>query len=105
MSGVEGSEGHHKEGGGVFPSIHQMREGSLGVTVTPQALDEAEPGGETLDDGAQTVRVAVAHVVTGIYNRTQQNLDVRKASLRFLTPPHHLFLCSLIVTKANDDAS
>lgn len=52
VSGVEGSEGDHEEGGGVFPCIHQVREGSLGVTVTPQALDETEPGGQTLDDGA-----------------------------------------------------
>ncbi len=63
MCGVERREGDDKEGGRVFPSIHQVREGPLGVAVTPQALDEAEPGGQTLDDGAQTVRVAVAYVV------------------------------------------
>lgn len=51
VSGVEGSEGDHEEGGGVFPCVHQVREGSLGVSVTAQALDETEPGGQTLDDG------------------------------------------------------
>lgn len=81
MSGVQGSEGDHEEGGGVFPSVHQVREGSLGVTVTPQALDEAQPGGQTLDDGAEAVGVAVAHVFTGIYDRTQHNLDIVKYSL------------------------
>lgn len=55
VCGVECSKGDDKEGGRIFPSIHQVREGSLGVTVTPQALNEAEPGGQTLDDGAQTV--------------------------------------------------
>lgn len=55
VRGVESGEGDDKEGGRIFPSIHQVREGSLGVTVTPQALTEAEPGGQTLDDGAQAV--------------------------------------------------
>lgn len=59
VCGVERSEGDDKEGGGVFPGVHQVREGSLSVSVTPQALDEAAPGGQTLDDGAQPVRVAV----------------------------------------------
>lgn len=59
VRGVESGEGDHEEGGGVFASIDQVREGPLGVSVTPQALDEAEPGGQTLDDGAQAVRVAV----------------------------------------------
>lgn len=63
MCAVEGCEGDDEEGGGVFPSIHQVREGPLGVTVTPQALDEAEPGRQTLDDGAYTIRVAVAYIV------------------------------------------
>lgn len=66
MCGIECSKGDNKEGGGIFPSIHQVREGPLGVTITPQALDEAEPGGQTLDDGAQTVRVTVAYVVVRI---------------------------------------
>lgn len=66
VCGIERSEGDDKEGGGIFPSIHQVREGPLGVTVTPQALDEAEPGRQTLDDGAQTVRVAMAYVVVRI---------------------------------------
>lgn len=59
VRGVESGEGDHEEGGGVLPSVHQVREGPLGVAVTPQALNEAEPGGQTLDDGAQAVRVAV----------------------------------------------
>lgn len=66
VCGVECSEGDDKEGGRIFPSIHQVREGPLSVTVTPQALDEAQPGGQTLDDGAQAVRVAVAYVVIGV---------------------------------------
>lgn len=66
VCGVERGKGDDKEGGRIFPSIHQVREGPFGVTVTPQALDEAEPGGQTLDDGSQTVRVAVAHVVISV---------------------------------------
>lgn len=50
-----------------------MRKGPLSVAVTPQALDEAEPGGQTLDDGTQTVRVAVAHVLTGFCSRMKKN--------------------------------
>lgn len=61
VSVVESSEGDHKEGGGVFPSIHQVGEGSLGVTVTAQALHEAEPGWQALDHGSQAVRIAVTH--------------------------------------------
>lgn len=68
VCGVERGEGDHKESCRVFSSVHQVRKSSLGVTVTPQALDEAEPGGQTLDDGAQTVRVAVAYVVTGVWS-------------------------------------
>lgn len=67
VRGVQRGEGDDKEGCRILPSVHQVREGPLGVTVTPQALDEAEPSGQTLDDGAHTVRVAVAHVV--IWNR------------------------------------
>lgn len=59
VRGVESGKGDHEEGGGVFASIDQVREGPLGVSVTPQALDEAEPGRQTLDDGAQAVGVAV----------------------------------------------
>ncbi|TNN89274.1 hypothetical protein EYF80_000562 [Liparis tanakae] len=46
---AECGKGDDKEGGRIFPSIHQ-------------ALNEAEPGGQTLDDGPQTVGVAVAYV-------------------------------------------
>ena len=60
---VERGEGHDEEGGGVLPCVHQVGEGALGVAVAPQALDEAHPGGETLDDGPHAVRVAVAHKV------------------------------------------
>ena len=55
VRGVKRCEGDDKESCGIFPGINQVREGPLGVTVTPQALDEAEPGGQTLDDGAQTI--------------------------------------------------
>lgn len=64
MCAVEGREGDNKEGSGVFPSIHQVREGPLGVTVTPQTLDEAEPRRETLDHSSDPVGVGVAHVFT-----------------------------------------
>lgn len=63
MCSIEGCKGDDEEGGGIFPSIHQVWESPLGVAVTPQALDETDPGGQTLDDGAQAVRVAVAHVI------------------------------------------
>lgn len=66
VCGVEGCESDDKEGGGVFASIDQVWEGPLGVAVTPQALDETKPGGQTLDDGAQAVPVLVANVVVGI---------------------------------------
>lgn len=66
MCGVESCEGDNKEGGGVFAGVDQVWEGPLGVTVTPQALDETKPGGQTLDDGAQAVPVTVADAVTGI---------------------------------------
>lgn len=66
VCGVEGGEGDHEEGGGVLPGVDQVRERSLGVPVAPQTLDEAQPGRQTLDDGAQAVRVAVAHKVLRI---------------------------------------
>ena len=55
MSSIKSREGDDKEGGGIFSGINQVWEGPFGVTVTPQTLDEAEPGRQTLDDGAQTV--------------------------------------------------
>ena len=73
MRGVECCKGDDKESCGIFPSIHQVRKGPLGVTVTPQTLDEAEPGGQTLDDGAQPIRVAVVYVVTRIWSRIKKN--------------------------------
>lgn len=33
MCFVQCSEGNNKEGGGVFPRVHQVREGAFGVTV------------------------------------------------------------------------
>lgn len=57
---VERRESHHKEGGRVFAGVYQVREGALGVSVTPQALHEAEPGRQALDDGPHTVRICVA---------------------------------------------
>ena len=62
VRGVQRGEGDDEEGGGIFPSVHQVGERPLCVSVAPQTLDEAEPGGQALDDGAQPVRVAVAHV-------------------------------------------
>lgn len=59
MSSVEGCKCDHKEGGGVFPSIHQVREGPLGVTVTSQTLNKPQPGRQTVDDGPNSIRVAV----------------------------------------------
>lgn len=60
---VECGEGDGEEGGGVFPCVDQVREGPLGVAVAAQALDEAEPGWKTLDDGSHAVGVRVAHVL------------------------------------------
>lgn len=62
VCGIECCKGNHKEGCRVFSSIDQMWEGSLRVTVTPQALNEAEPGRQTLDNSTQAVRIAVAGV-------------------------------------------
>ncbi|TNN55542.1 hypothetical protein EYF80_034284 [Liparis tanakae] len=53
--GEQGSEGDHEEGRGVLPGVHQVRERPLGVAVTPETLDEPEPGRETLDHGADAV--------------------------------------------------
>ena len=61
---VESSEGHHKEGGGVFAGVDEVREGSLGVTVTTQTLYKPEPGRQTLDHRPHAVRVRVTHVST-----------------------------------------
>lgn len=52
---VEGREGDGEEGGGVLASVDQVREGTLGVTVTPQALYEAEPSGQALDHRPYTI--------------------------------------------------
>lgn len=59
---VQCSKGDGEEGGGVFPCVDQVRESPFGVPVAPQALDEAKPGGKTLDDGAHAVGVGVTHV-------------------------------------------
>lgn len=64
MCAVEGGEGNSEEGGGIFASINQMREGPLGVTVTAQTLDESEPRRKTLDHRPNAIRVRVAHIVT-----------------------------------------
>lgn len=64
MGAVEGSEGDHKEGGGVFASVDQVRESSLGVSVPTEALHETEPSRQTLDDGTETIGVTVACVIT-----------------------------------------
>lgn len=59
---VKGGKGDDEEGGGVFPSVDQVREGPLGVAVTPQALDEPKPGRKTLDDCSHPIGVGVTHV-------------------------------------------
>lgn len=64
MSSVEGCKCDHKEGGGVFPSIHQVRESPSGVTVTSQTLNKPQPGRQTVDDGPNSVRVAVTPFIT-----------------------------------------
>lgn len=64
MCAVQGSEGDNKEGSGVFPSVNQVREGPLGVTVTSQTLDESEPSRKTLDHGADTIGVGITHIFT-----------------------------------------
>lgn len=73
MCGVEGGKGDNKEGGRIFPGVHQVREGPLCVTVTPQALDETQPSRQTLDDGTETVGVAVAHELSGTCNDIKQS--------------------------------
>lgn len=83
VRGVERGERDDKEGRGVFPGVHQVRKGSLGVPVTPQALDEAQPGRQTLDDGAQTVRVAVAGEAPGVW-KEKTGKDFKTASPRLL---------------------
>ena len=60
MSAVQGGEDDHEEGGRVLPCVGQVGEGPLGVSVAPQTLDEAEPGGQALDDRPHPVRVRVA---------------------------------------------
>lgn len=64
MCAVQGSKGDNKEGSGVFPCVNQVREGPFGVTVTPQALDESEPGRKTLDDGTDAIGVGITHIFT-----------------------------------------
>lgn len=77
MCSVQCSEGNNKEGGGVFPCVHQMREGAFGVTVPAKALDESEPSRKTLDHSAHTVGVGITYIFTcrGCYLR---NVVMRK---------------------------
>ena len=89
MGLVEGGKRDDEEGGGVFAGVGQVREGSLGVTVTAQALHEAEPGGQTLDDGAQAVRVLMTHTVSwetrGNTHDRERELITKKRWVMFLT--------------------
>ena len=55
VSGVERGEENHKECGGVFAGVDDVRKDETCVTVTPDTLGEAEPGGETGDQGPDTV--------------------------------------------------
>lgn len=61
MCAVQGREGDDKEGSGVFPSINQVREGPLGVTVTSKTLDESEPSRKTLDHRTDAIGVGITH--------------------------------------------
>lgn len=45
----------HKESSGVFASISQVREGTLCVPVTSQALHKPEPGRQTLDYSSYSI--------------------------------------------------
>lgn len=82
MSSVEGCKCDHKEGGGVFPSIHQVREGPPGVTVTSQTLNKPQPGRQTVDDGPNSIRIAVTPVIT-LCRRRQlwMHIDISKTVL------------------------
>lgn len=60
MRFVEGCKCHHEEGSGVFASIDQMGKGSLGVTVSAQALNESQPSRNALNNRSHTIRIVVA---------------------------------------------
>ncbi len=85
MSSVEGCKCDHKEGGGVFPSIHQVREGPPGVTVTSQTLNKPQPGRQTVDDGPNSIRIAVTPFITLCRRRQlRMHIDISKTVLLIL---------------------
>lgn len=55
MSLIERIKDDHEESSGVFASIGQVREGTLCVPVTPQALHKPEPGRQTLDYSSYSI--------------------------------------------------
>ena len=57
MHFIQGGKKLHKEGGGVFPCVDHVGKYQLGVTVTAQALGEAEPRRQTGDNGSDPVDI------------------------------------------------
>lgn len=62
MSAVEGCKCHHKEGGGIFSSVNQMK-GPFVIAVPAQALDESQPSRDALDNCSDSVGVAVTNLI------------------------------------------
>lgn len=62
VSAVEGCKCHHKEGGGIFSSVNQMK-GPFVVAVPAQALDESQPSRDALDNCSHSVGVAVTNLI------------------------------------------
>lgn len=69
VSAVEGCKCHHKEGGGIFSSVNQMK-GPFVITVTAQALDESQPSRDALDNCSHSVGVAVTNLIICKKNRS-----------------------------------
>ncbi len=68
---IECRKDDHKEGSGVFASIGQVREGTLWVPVTSQALHKPEPGRQTLDYSSYSIWIRVTYSSTW-FDRKQQ---------------------------------
>ena len=47
VGGVKGAKGDYQEGGAILAGINKVREGLLGVSISPNALSEPEPCRET----------------------------------------------------------
>lgn len=50
MIGAQRCENHSEKRGRIFARIYQMRKRFLGVAIPSQALREAEPGRQTVDN-------------------------------------------------------